>query len=225
MNVDELMKLERPLTDDEAAFMEEEVLKLAKALTDEVANLTRDLDPDDPVVAKLRESPRTIIENIEAAIELREEDDSHERTRIRWLERAKAAAEDPIYDWEKLPVYAWNNQFARVIGMLLAVMPKRLHIHAHNLAGQATLISCCIAMGHRQTEPGEVVPPEELRAYRLIGWRATFTVMEILEDLSRETKYSAQDIAEGMELIGKIREQFAVDLGDVDEPQKAVVLH
>jgi hypothetical protein len=151
---------------------------------------------------------------------------SYERRRERWSERARKSVAEPLYEWEKLPVYAWNNELARVIGHLLASMPKRLHMYAHNLAGQATLISNCIAMGHRQPDPGEIMPVQELRAYRFIGYHATFTVMEMLEELSGLTTYSTADVAHGAALIGKIRQQFEIDLKELDEPeQKPTVLH
>ena len=83
MNVDELMNLDRPLTDEEMAFMEQEVLKLARQLKTEVANITSDLDPSDPVVARLREGPTSVERSIEAAIECRSESIISERQRKR----------------------------------------------------------------------------------------------------------------------------------------------
>jgi hypothetical protein len=68
MDVEELLKLKRPLTDEEAAYIEEQVLLLAKELQAEVAKITKHLDPSDPDVAKLRAAPAKIIGGIEAAI-------------------------------------------------------------------------------------------------------------------------------------------------------------
>ena len=71
MNVDELMALERPLTDEEMAFMEQEVLKLAKALQAEVARITADIEPGhEDLVDRLRGAASRTVENIDAAIAL-----------------------------------------------------------------------------------------------------------------------------------------------------------
>jgi hypothetical protein len=117
---------------------------------------------------------------------------------------------EPIYSWERRPEYAWNNEFARIIGRLLTILPRRYHIFAHNLAGQATLISHCIAMAHRDTAPGIVVPPAELEAYRFIGCHTTTTVEGLLDDLSAATKLAKQEIAQGKSLMQRIREQFEI---------------
>ena len=218
MDVDELMKLKRPLTSEEMAFMEEKLLELTRELGSEIAKITKDLDPNDPDVAKLLAAPGKIRHNIESAIECRAEEAVHESRRDRRRRMRAAAKGEPeiVYGWEKLPVYAWINEFARVVGRLLATLPRRLHIQAHNLAGQATLISNCIALGHLDCPPGEVAPKEELRASRKIAYHATFTVMDILEELSRTTKSGRSDVAHGMELIGKIRTHFENALAELD---------
>lgn len=211
MDVDELMNLKRPLTDEETAFLEQNLLSLTRELGVEIRKLTANLDPADPVVAKLRDAPARITRNVESAIECRAaEKASH-------ADEKKRGKADVVYSWEKLPVYAWNNELARVIGRLLVELPRRLHAPLHNLAGQATLISTCIALGHRDTAPGEVVPKEELRAYRTIGYHATFTTMELLEELSRVTRNGRRDIAQGMSLVGRIRDQFEADLAQLDD--------
>lgn len=46
MDANELLALDRPLTPEEMAFVEQEVLKLAKQLRDEVARITSDV-PDE----------------------------------------------------------------------------------------------------------------------------------------------------------------------------------
>ena len=208
MDVNELMELERPLTDEEMAFMEEKLLELTRELGSEIARITKDLDPNDPDVAKLRAGPAKIRHHLESAIECRAEE---------VVGAAPERDSEIVYTWEKLPVYAWVNEFARVVGRLLATLPRRLHIHAHQLAGQATLISNCIALGHRDCPPGETAPREELRAFRLIGWQATVTVMKPLEELSRITKLGRSDVAHGMALIGKIRTHFEEALAELDE--------
>ena len=123
---------------------------------------------------------------------------------------------EPIYAWERRSEYAWNNEFARNIGRLLAMLPKRYHILLHNLAGQATLISNCIAMGNRDPDPGECVPPAELHAYRFIGWHATTAVDRILADLSRTTSLGKQEVARCKALMEKIRHEFEVGLHELD---------
>jgi hypothetical protein len=71
MNADEIMALERPLTDEETAFLEQEVLKLAKALQAEVARITADIEPGhEDLVERLRNAAGRTVENIDAAIAL-----------------------------------------------------------------------------------------------------------------------------------------------------------
>ena len=127
----------------------------------------------------------------------------------------RATQPEPIYAWEKRPEYAWNNEFARMIGRLLAMLPERCHIFLHNLAGQATLISNCIAMGNRETAPGECVSPAELHAYRFIGWHATTTVERLLDDLSRATLMGQQEVAQGKALMERIRHEFETGLHEL----------
>ena len=218
MDVDELMNLKRPLTDEEMEFLEQKLLSRARELDAEIQKLTKDLDADDPVVAKLRAAPAKITRGVESAIECRvavaEIETSASRDSAHKNENREA---EVLYDWEKLPVFAWNNEFARVIGRLLVRLPRRLHVRIHNLAGQATLISNCIALGHRDPAPGEVIPREELRAYRVIGYHATFTTMELLEEISGLTSSARNDLAQGMSLVGRIRDQFEADMAELDE--------
>lgn len=202
------------MTDEEMREMEEELSRTAHALQAEVEMLCKDLDHEDPDVKKLLNAVANVSLNIDAARELGQPDPI--------LEKMRARHGDPKYTWENLPVYAWNNEFARVIGRLMAVLPKRLHVHTHNLAAQATLISNCIAMGHRDTAPGEVVPIEELRAFRTIGYQATFTAEQILNDLVDVTKAGAIDIKQGITLIQKMRLQFETDVNEVAERPQLV---
>lgn len=210
MDVDELMKLERPFTDEEQEFMEQQVLGLAKQLQSEIEKITKDLDPADPVVARLRAAPAKARQSIEKAIDVRADVLAAEDASIA---RQKAAA---VYTWERLPAYEWNNRFAQVIGRLLTVLPKRLFIHAHLLAGQAALISNCIALGHRDTAPGEVVPKEELRAYRFIGLHGVEVAIEQLDELAKQTALGRSDVERGRDLLGKILRQFEWDLAEID---------
>ena len=191
------------MIEEDMTEMENEVSKLAHELQAEVEKICAKLDADDPLVVKLRNAAANTSRGIDEARELRIDYPPPGRSR-RQL--------DPIYSWEKLPMYDWINEFARIIGRLLAVLPKRHYIYAHNLAGQATLISNCIAGGHRDSAPGEVIPPEELRAYLFIGYQATFTTAQLLEDLAAVTKLGSAERARGAALIGQIRQQFEIDL-------------
>jgi hypothetical protein len=218
VDVNELMNLKRQLTDDEMDFIEQQLLSRARELDAEIQKLTKDLDADDPDVAKLRAAPAKITRGVESAIECRVAAVEIETSTWRKLAHKKDPPEaEVLYDWEKLPVYAWNNEFARVIGRLLMQLPRRLHVRIHNLAGQATLISNCIALGHRDAAPGEVISKDELRAYRVIGYHATFTTMELLEEISGLTRSARSDLAHGMSLVGRIRKQFEADLAELDQ--------
>ena len=213
MNVNDLLKLKRPLTDEESDFLEQETLALANQLKDEVEQLTKDMDPDDPVVAHLRAHTANVGLNLEQAIEC-----SREEKVVKDYARANAKERGAVdYTWEKLPVYAWNNEFARVIGRLLCTIHKRYHIHLHNLAGQAMLMSNCIALGHRDLAPGETVSREELRAYRFIACFAAERTLEMLDDLSKATGYSACDVAHAKTLLRRMRDQFEKDVREIDE--------
>jgi hypothetical protein len=198
------------MTNEELLAQEAEVSRLAHQLVAEVEKICQELDPDDPEVMKLRATAAAVPRNIDAARELRDDDDPS-------LDRIRNACKEAIYSWELLPVYEWTNEFARVIGRLLAVLPKRHYIFVHNLAGVAHLISNCIACGHRDPEPGEVIPLEERRAYRTIGHHATFSAMKLLEDLAAVTKLGSADIARGKSLIGQIRHQFEIDVATCDD--------
>jgi hypothetical protein len=210
MNVEELLKLERPLTNAEMVFVENEVLKLAEQLKTTVAEVTKDLDPNDPDVITLHQKTASIAHNIRLAKSVDEDQRADDDASIA---RQKA---DAVYGWEQLPAYEWNNRFARVIGRLLAVLPKRQFIYAHQLAAQSTVMSMCIAMGHRELPPGEALSKEEVRAYRLIGYQACETAAGQLDELSRQTRLGASDIAQGRELLQKLRDQFEWELREMD---------
>lgn len=211
MDVNELLQLDRPLTDEKTAFMEEQVLQTAKQLHSKLKELTKE-HADKPEVQKLLMHSKNTVDNIELAIgpdpaQLAEDDAS--------IARQRAAA---VYSWEKLPAYEWNNRFARVIGRLLAQLPKRHHVYGHNLAAQAGIISNCIAMGHRDLAPGETVTVEEVRAYRFIGRQACDTAKQILAELSQQTRLGRHDIAHGLELLEKLEAQLEWDLRELDTP-------
>ena len=68
MDIEELLNAKRPLTPAEMAFMEEEVLKLAKELEAEVAQLTASVAPEHRFLAdRLRKAAASTVENIEKA--------------------------------------------------------------------------------------------------------------------------------------------------------------
>ncbi len=69
MDINELMNANRPLTAAELAFMEEEVLRLAKELQAEVAQITATVDPEHrSLVDQLQSAAARTVENIEKAI-------------------------------------------------------------------------------------------------------------------------------------------------------------
>ncbi len=75
MDVDELLSLDRELTDEETAFMERELLKLARELEAAVASITEEASNDeegDPekeaALAQLRNAAGRTVASIEAAI-------------------------------------------------------------------------------------------------------------------------------------------------------------
>jgi hypothetical protein len=69
MNVDELLALDRPLTREEEAFLEQELLKLAQELQSVVAKIADQTDPEhQEMVERLRSAAGRTLENIEAAI-------------------------------------------------------------------------------------------------------------------------------------------------------------
>jgi hypothetical protein len=69
MNVEELLKLERPLTDEEAAFMEDELLKLTRELHTEVMKICEKVEPQSAFLAnKLKQAAVRTLENVEAAV-------------------------------------------------------------------------------------------------------------------------------------------------------------
>ncbi|MGQ0562644.1 MAG: hypothetical protein ACT443_12315 [Gemmatimonadota bacterium] len=223
MDANELLALKRPLTDEEMAVVEQELLSLAQQLGTEISKITRNLDPNDPLIAKLRAAPAKITHNIEQAIECRAEEAEIKA----YCEKLRPRKGDVVYSWEKLPVYAWTNELARVIGRLLASLPGRFHIYVHNLGGQAMLLSNCVALGHREVPPGETVSKEELRAYRFIGCHTTSQAMDTLRELSAKTRKSKNDVAHGMSLVGKIRAHFEEAVAELDGavPDAPTIFH
>jgi hypothetical protein len=203
------------MTDQEMMAMEEDLSQRAQELEAEVERLCKDLSPDDPDVMKLRNAVANMTKNIEAARNVGVDYSIGDKLRGRRPE--------PVYDWERLPVFAWNNEFAREIGKMLTALHKRHHIFPHNLAGQATLIGMCITMAHRDLAPGDFVSPEEVRAYLFIGLHATNTVDRILDDLSETTSLTAPNVERSRTLMAKIRQQFEIDLGEVPEERPALL--
>ena len=71
MNVDELLALERALTPEETAFLEQEVLKLAREFEAHVARVTAEIEPGhDDLVDRLRSAASRTVRSIDAAIAL-----------------------------------------------------------------------------------------------------------------------------------------------------------
>jgi hypothetical protein len=69
MNVEDLLKLKRPLTIEEAAFMEEELLKLTRELHKEVMTICEKVEPQSAFLAnKLKQAAVRTLENVEAAV-------------------------------------------------------------------------------------------------------------------------------------------------------------
>ena len=68
MDVDELLALERPLTQEECEFIEQELLKTAKEFQKLAAELTEEIAREDPEMAEqLQRSARAMVLNIEEA--------------------------------------------------------------------------------------------------------------------------------------------------------------
>ncbi|HUP88328.1 MAG TPA: hypothetical protein VM100_03215 [Longimicrobiales bacterium] len=217
MNVKELLRLKRPLTSAEMVVVEDEVLKLTEQLKSNVAEITKDLDPNDPDVVALKQHVAKAEHNVKLTKAV---DDEQRAADDASIARQKAEA---VYAWEQLPAYEWNNRFARCVGRLLAVLPKRQFIFAHQLAAQATVISNCIAMAHRELEPGRTITKEEVQAYLLIGHQACAGALTHLDELSRLTRLGASDIANGRELMQKVHDQFAWELRETDSSGKEVL--
>lgn len=217
MDVNELLKLKRPLTDEEAAFLEQEVLNVARELQGHIDTIAARMDPEDPDATRLKAAAPNIVRNIEKALSVDAEiiasDDAA-------MARQNAAA---IYSWEKLPVYEWNSRFGRVVGRLLSQLPKRWYIHAHLLAAQATVISHAICMFYRELPPGEVVPPAELEAWRTIACQAARTALERLDELSSLTALGRSEVAHGRDLMRKVRHHF--ELADGHRGPHSSLLH
>ena len=71
MNIDELLALDRALTDEEAAFMEQELLKTARELQAMAEAITAEIPPEHQHIAEhLRNATRRTVQSIEAAVEL-----------------------------------------------------------------------------------------------------------------------------------------------------------
>jgi hypothetical protein len=69
MNVDELMNADRPLTPEELAFLEEELLKLARELQSAVSTIVQECAPEHHhLVDRLQRAADSTVANIEAAI-------------------------------------------------------------------------------------------------------------------------------------------------------------
>jgi hypothetical protein len=220
MDLDELLNHARTLAGQESCS-EDDVAKVAQELQDEVARITQHLDPNDPDVVALRARAADIIHNIELALAADAEQRAFDDASIA---RQKAAA---VYAWEKLPVYEWNNRFARVIGRLLSQVPKRHLIHVHNLAGQATVMSICISMTHPDMPPEEMPSLEQRHAYATIGRQASKTAGELLQMLAVKSGSTRTDALHGIDLVRKIEQQFAADVCELENgtPARPALLH
>lgn len=118
-----------------------------------------------------------------------------------------------VYEWEKLPVYAWVNQFARMIGRLFAKLPAQHHIHLQNLAAQATVMINAIPGAHRDRPPGEEISDEERRAWLMIGYTATRTTQDLLRELSTRTHCHLE---EETRLVRRVERHFESELNRIN---------
>lgn len=68
MNVEELLKTDRELTDAEFEFLEQELLKRTREFHETTMKIVRDVGKSHPFLARrLRKASRTLLENVEAA--------------------------------------------------------------------------------------------------------------------------------------------------------------
>ena len=68
MNVDELMSLERQLTDEEFVFLEQELLKTTREFHAHACRIADEIESKDPALAEqLRRSARKTLVNVEEA--------------------------------------------------------------------------------------------------------------------------------------------------------------
>ena len=66
MNVDELLKLERPLTPEEFDFMEREMVARTRSLVSSISDILKDVAAEDPKLARqLERASRSMLENVE----------------------------------------------------------------------------------------------------------------------------------------------------------------
>jgi hypothetical protein len=211
MDLKKLLNRVTTLTNPDNPGSEEELRNVVQQLKSEVDRVTRDLDPNDPAVVKLRGSTAKMVHNIEMALAVDEEQRAADDASIA---RQKAAA---IYKWELLPVYEWNNRFARVVGRLLSQVPKRHLIHVHNLAAQANVMSMCITLTHPDMPPEEMMSVEQRHAYAMIGAQSSKTALETLEMLAVKAGSARSDVLHGLELVTKIQPQFEADKWELEE--------
>jgi hypothetical protein len=125
---------------------------------------------------------------------------------------------DVIYSWERLPVYQFTNQLARVVGRLLVSVPPRLHVKIHTLIGQTVIMSNAIPGAHREVVPGDrPVTVEERRAWLIIGFTACGQAGDLLADLGKSWVHVRSDVGEALKLLSKIQSHFHDTLESLDE--------
>lgn len=74
MDVDEIMALERELTDEEFAFLEQQLLAMARALFQNVQELTSSIADKEPELSKrLLDSAGSVLLNVELAAAMDDE--------------------------------------------------------------------------------------------------------------------------------------------------------
>ena len=132
--------------------------------------------------------------------------------------------EAAVYSWESLEIYAQTNQFARLLGRLIAALPDRLHVQVHQLIALTITMSNAIAGAHVDVMPGGDPPSSEERfAYLLIGQNAARMATRRLGDLGRDSK--RPEIADGLRLLDLIEAGFRQDMEKADATSKPDPVH
>jgi hypothetical protein len=132
--------------------------------------------------------------------------------------------EAAVYSWESLEIYGQTNQFARLLGRLIAALPDRLHVQVHQLIALTITMSNAIAGAHVDVLPGGDSPSSEQRfAYLMIGQTAAHTATRLLGELARASK--RPEIAEGLRLLDLIAAGFRQDIEKSDAAPKPDHVH
>lgn len=110
-----------------------------------------------------------------------------------------------VYDWERLPEYIATQEYSRVLGRIIASLPRRVaRKHCAPLTRDAVRLATGIAGCNAEVPPGEELSPQERALFREQGLEGLRSSRQRIRAFQGRRRGAQDEIRHALELLDRI---------------------